>query len=198
MSCLRMHSSNLSEELPFLLKLLEQEMLALRSSSGTGAITIPSKRVVGPSGNVVGVDISGDSLSIAREKTWKESLDIKFIRHDITALQNVVGIEEASFDLITCATAFVLLKKQGLAVKQWAKLLKKGGRVTFDVPTNDSMIRVLVLENCSRAWGPLIYNRTRLESAENVRKLLTDADLDPKESFLTDNYRKVDYPDSEK
>jgi hypothetical protein len=62
-----------------------------------------------------------------------------------------------TFDLITCTSAVVLFEKQGLAVKQWAKLqlLKKGGRVAFDVPTSDSMIRVLVLENCSRACGSL-------------------------------------------
>jgi hypothetical protein len=44
----------------------------------------------------------------------------------------------------------------------------------------------------------LIYDRTRLESVENVRKLVTDADLGPKESFPKDNYRNVDYLDSEK
>ena len=110
-------------------------------------------------GKVYGIDISGESRSIAKGKAAKEGLDIKFVQHDITTVQNVSEIEEASFDVMTCASAFVLLENQGQTVKRWARLLKKGGRLIFDVPTNDSMIRGLVLEKVAQELEvPLIYN----------------------------------------
>ena len=35
---------------------------------GTGSIAIPAAKIVGPSGKVIGVDISGNSLCIARSR----------------------------------------------------------------------------------------------------------------------------------
>ncbi len=53
------------------------------------------------------------------------------MEHDIG---NLVGLEtrgivEGTIDLITCAAAFVLVENPGAAVKNWAKLLKKGGKL---------------------------------------------------------------------
>jgi ubiquinone/menaquinone biosynthesis C-methylase UbiE len=166
---------------------------------GTGAITVPAKNAVGPSGTIVGVDISGVSLSIARAKAEKLGLDMKFLQHDISSLNSVEGVAEGFFDVITSASALVLLEDPDSAVRQWAKLLKKGGRVIFDVPTGDSMIQGLVLDRVAQKMGvPVVYNRTRFFSAVSVEQLLTDAGLDAGESFMTGNYGKVGELDAEK
>jgi ubiquinone/menaquinone biosynthesis C-methylase UbiE len=139
---------------------------------GTGAIAIPDARAVGPSGKVIGVDISPASLSIARAKVEKDNLNAKFVQHDVSLLQGVEGVEEDTFDIITCRSAFVLLKDSSLAVKSWAKLLKKGGRLIFDVLTNDSMVQGLVLDQVAEELGIMVvYRRMRLNSEEKVRKL---------------------------
>jgi ubiquinone/menaquinone biosynthesis C-methylase UbiE len=166
---------------------------------GTGAISIPAARAVGPSGKVIGVDISSVSLSIARAKAEKDNLSVKFIQHDVSALQGVEGIEEDMFDIITCASAFVLLDDPSLAVKGWAKLLKKGGRLIFDVPTNDTMVKGGVLDQVAQELGIMVvYGRMRLNSEEKVRFLLTDAGLDNTGSFPTENYDEPEEYSAEK
>jgi ubiquinone/menaquinone biosynthesis C-methylase UbiE len=112
---------------------------------GTGGITIPAARAIGASGEIIGVDISGAGLAIARSKAEKENVEVKFIHYDIAALHEVEDIKDEFFDLITCGSAVALLQHPGDAVKGWAKLLKKGGRMIFDVPTWDSMITGYVL-----------------------------------------------------
>jgi hypothetical protein len=73
-------------------------------------------------------------------------------------------------------------------VKSWAKLLKKGGRMIFDVPAGDSMLKGLALERIADPLGVLRrYTRESIDS-EKVRMLLTDAGLDDGECFVSESY----------
>lgn len=156
---------------------------------GTGAVTIPAAKEVGPSGAVIGIDISPTSLDIGREKAMKEGLKITFLEHDIENLEGLekYGIEEGKFDLITCVSAFALVQDPPEAVKGWAKLLKKGGKLIFDVPAGGSLIKNLLLERVAKELNVSVHSH-RLDSAESVRKSLTDAGMDASESFLSDVY----------
>jgi ubiquinone/menaquinone biosynthesis C-methylase UbiE len=161
---------------------------------GTGAITIPCARLAGPSGAVIGVDISPASLEIARGKVENEGLrNVKFIEGDIGDLVSEwaenEGIKEGMFDTITCASAFVLIEDQAGAVKSWTKLLKRGGKVIFDIPTGDSMVRGLALERIAEQLGiRRQYTRERIDSGEKVRALLTGAGLDDDDFFVSESY----------
>lgn len=54
---------------------------------GTGAFATSSARLAGPSGTVIGVDISPASLEVARGKAEKEELgNVKFLEGDIAGL----------------------------------------------------------------------------------------------------------------
>jgi ubiquinone/menaquinone biosynthesis C-methylase UbiE len=161
---------------------------------GTGAIGIACARLAGPSGFVIGVDISPASLKVARGKAEREKLrNVKFVEGDIADLVSEwaekEGIREGMFDVITCASAFVLVEDHPGAVKSWAKLLKTGGRVIFDVPTGDSMIKGLVLERIAEKIGIVRrYTREGIDSEEKVRALLTGAGLDDREFFVSESY----------
>jgi len=177
---------------------LEPGNNVLDLACGTGAIAVPAKQVVGPSKTVIGVDISGASLSIARAQAEKLGLDMKLLQSDISSLDGAEEIAEGFFDVITRASTLVLLEDLDSAVRQWAKLLKKGGRVIFDVPTSDSMIRGLVLDKVAQGLGvPVVYNRTRFFSPGSMEQLPTDAGLDAGESFMTENYGEVTELDAE-
>lgn len=106
----------------------------------TGGISVPAARAVGPSGTVIAVDISPASLKIARSKAEKDNLFITFFEHDIKNLTGLEGIEEGTFDVITCASAMVLLEDPAVCVQTWAKRLKTGGTLIFDTSTNDSLV----------------------------------------------------------
>ncbi|KAF4630592.1 hypothetical protein G7Y89_g7553 [Cudoniella acicularis] len=178
---------------------LEPGQNVLDLACGTGPITIPAKQAVGSSGTVIGIDISGVSLSLAREKAEKLNLDIKFLEHDISNLDGIEGMKEGFFDVIMCAAAFSLLEDPGAAVKNWAKLLKKSGKLILDVPTDDSMIQRNLLSRVAKELdSPIAHDQTRLDTAEKINKLLEDAGLDTGESFVTKNYMEVKPLDPEK
>lgn len=162
---------------------------------GTGAISIGCAQLAGSSGAVIGVDVSTASLDIARGKAETEGLsNTKFVEGDITDLDSEwarkEGIEEGMFDAITCASAFVLLEDSAAAVKSWAKLLKTGGNLIFDVPTADSLIKGLALERVAEKMGLVnrTYTRGLIDSEAKIRALLTEAGLDDGELFVTESY----------
>ncbi|KAE9370514.1 S-adenosyl-L-methionine-dependent methyltransferase [Stipitochalara longipes BDJ] len=161
---------------------------------GTGEISLACACLAGLTGTVIGVDISPASLEVARQKAERERLgNVKFVEGDIADLLSEwaekEGIRKGMFDLITCASAFVLVEDQPGAVKSWAKLLKKGGRLIFDVPTGDSQIKALALERISEKLGIVkAYTREGIDSEEKVRSLLTEAGLDDGEFFISENY----------
>ncbi len=146
---------------------------------------------------MIGVDISPTSLEIARRKAEKEGLNnVKFLEGEISDLEwaENEGVKEGMFDVITCASAFELLEGQAGAVKCWANLLKKGGKIIFDVPTGDSMMKGLVLERMAKQVGvERSYFRGDLDSELKVRALLTGAGLDDSEFFVTDSYEDNDF-----
>ncbi|PMD46360.1 S-adenosyl-L-methionine-dependent methyltransferase [Hyaloscypha variabilis F] len=160
---------------------------------GTGEISLACARLASP-GMVIGVDISPASLEVARQKAQQVGLgNVKFVEGDIADLLSEwaekEGIRQGMFDVITCASAFVLLEDQPGAVKSWAKLLKKGGKVIFDAATGDSQIKALALERVTEKLGIVrTYTREGIDSEEKVRSLLTGAGLDDSEFFVSENY----------
>ena len=161
---------------------------------GTGEISLASARLAGTTSTVIGVDISPASLEVAKQKAKKEGLvNVKFVEGDITDLLSEwaeeEGIRDGMFDIITCASAFVLVEDQPGAVKSWAKLLKKGGRLIFDVPTGDSQIKALALDRIVEKLGVVrLYTREKIDSEEKVRSLLTGAGLDDSDFFVSESY----------
>jgi SAM-dependent methyltransferase len=121
---------------------------------------------------------------------------MKFLEGDIGDLEwaENEGVKEGMFDVITCASAFVVLEDQAGAVNCWAKLLKKGGSLIFDIPTGNSMVKGLALERIASQVGVAkSYIRGGLDSEEKVRALLTDAGLDDSEFFLSESYEDGDF-----
>lgn len=108
---------------------------------GTGLVSILAKKAVGDSGTVTGIDVSDGMMGIAKEKAEKQNLDVNFVHHDITDLEIIKGTKiRDDYDLITCTTALVLLEDPARVIKQWAGLLKVGGRLITDVPTEGKKV----------------------------------------------------------
>lgn len=171
---------------------------------GTGTVTLGLGRLAGPSGDVFGVDVSSASLEIAARKAEREGLNnVKFVGGDVTDVASQwaeeAGIKQEMFDIITCASAFILVENQPAVVNTWAKLLKKGGKLIFDVPTGDSMLKGLALERVSARLG--IFNSHLLrnvDSEEEIKLSLTGAGLDGSGFFISPNYADGETYDVEK
>ncbi|MCJ1377103.1 hypothetical protein MMC17_000194, partial [Xylographa soralifera] len=159
---------------------------------GTGLISIPAKSLVGPSGHVVGIDISGGMLAEARRKAIEAGADITFLQDDVTDLKN----DSIPFqvDVITCASAFILLENDIPTLHQWSSYLKPGGRIILDIPTGSSRLTGQVMRLVAQELGTdIFYGTTRAELADSLRDLFQSAGLRPLHVFPSRVYRTVEY-----
>ena len=147
---------------------LKEGETVLDLACGTGLVTLLAKKQV-RRGRVVGVDISNGMLEVARRKTRQQGLDITYIEHDITDLSGLDLLPEPTqgFDVITCASALVLLKVSLCAVKHWASLLAPNGRLLTDVASERSMVAALILKEVGVEIGQsLRWDASWIESEE--------------------------------
>ncbi|MEU4689371.1 methyltransferase domain-containing protein [Actinoplanes sp. NPDC023714] len=103
-------------------------MRILDAATGTGLAAIAAARATGPTGHVLGVDISVGMLTRARHAVTASGLTtVDLLEADATALPHLPG---GSFDLILCSAGLLYLRVQA-ALREWHRLLKPGGLVGF-------------------------------------------------------------------
>lgn len=154
-----------------------EEVLDL--ACGTGLVTYYASSAVGPTGNVVGVDISTGMLREAEDKKPKHSLqNVSFHKHSITELDTLEAVKDKKFDLIICCSALVLLRDPAQAVKHWTTFLKPGGRLVTDVTHPNNLISGTVFEHVGNRLGcPLPWYRLAFQSGEDLKKVMEAAGL---------------------
>ena len=162
---------------------------------GTGLVTVPAAKAVGSSGTVVGVDITPGMLQQGRSKRMEEDCaKIQWLEHDITSLADVEVIQDVvrrkgGFDIVSCCSALVLLAEPGTAIKHWAGLLKSGGKMIIDVPTEDKTIQHLFTVDLRDAVGiSLPFDRSWVHGVHSLEKLYEDAGLIVERSRRTKSY----------
>lgn len=149
---------------------------------GTGLLTFAAANVVGPSGQVIGVDISDGMLAEATAKLEKEKdkvQNIQFFNHDITSLRFLTVVKAESFHVITCASAFVLLQNPKAALQEWLRYLKPGGRLVVDATHPSNLPSGMAWEKVFLRLGlPPFHSRLWSQSEETFKTLLREAGLD--------------------
>jgi ubiquinone/menaquinone biosynthesis C-methylase UbiE len=95
----------------------------LDAACGTGRYTVDIQR---SGAHVCGVDISEEMLSVARTKLP----DVDFGRADLT---EALPFRADTFDAIVCAQALKHLASLLVPVREFARVLKPGGRLVFSV-----------------------------------------------------------------
>ena len=146
---------------------------------GTGLVSYYASEIVGPSGSVIGVDISSGMLAQAEEKEPSHDLqNVAFYKHSITELDTLDAVKGKQFDLITCCSALVLLPDPAQAVKHWVAFLKPGGRLITDVTHPNNLISGLVFERVGIALGrPLPWYRIPFQKVEDLQIVMEGAGL---------------------
>jgi ubiquinone/menaquinone biosynthesis C-methylase UbiE len=97
---------------------------------GTGLATLDAARSVGPHGQVVGTDLSGQMVDIARRRAVEQELsNVTFQRMDAESLD----LPDATFDVVLCSLGLMYLPDTQGAVQEWLRVLKPGGRVAIAV-----------------------------------------------------------------
>ena len=93
---------------------------------GSGATTIAFARKVGPTGHVLGVDISGPMLARARQNAPPE-LAVDFALADAT----VHAFDPADFDLLASRFGVMFFAEPELSFANMRKALRSSGRLAF-------------------------------------------------------------------
>ena len=148
---------------------------------GTGLVSVPAAKAVGPSRSVTGIDITDAMLSIARSNSESDKnikAPINYINHDVLALDTLVNLRQEGYDIITAASALPLMPSPGEAIKHWSQFLTPGGKLIIDVPTERGHVRSLIFEEVCRDVGSsLPYGRAWIKGKETLEKLFEDAGL---------------------
>jgi len=97
---------------------------------GTGLVAFEAATAVGPSGHVLGVDLSDSMVDAAGRRARDRRLpNCRFSRMDAEALT----LPDASFDVALCALGLMYMPDPEQALREMSRVLRPGGRVSLAV-----------------------------------------------------------------
>lgn len=103
---------------------------ALDVACGTGLVSLRMAEAVGPSGMVVGTDISGQMIEAARRIAAERGFaNVSFERGDAEELP----FADATFDAAGCAFGLMYVPDPEQALREMRRLLRPGGRAVAAV-----------------------------------------------------------------
>jgi ubiquinone/menaquinone biosynthesis C-methylase UbiE len=144
---------------------------------GTGLVSIEAARAVGPSGQVVGIDLSERMVEAAQTRLRDRSLsNCKFSRMDAEAL----ALADASFDVALCSLGLMYMPDPERALREMTRVLRPGGRVALAVwgeRANCGWSALFPIVNAEVASDvcPLFF---RLGQQDGLARLCADAKLE--------------------
>jgi ubiquinone/menaquinone biosynthesis C-methylase UbiE len=167
---------------------------------GTGLVTLGAKREVGATGRVVGIDISDGMLNVARRKADTAGLEVSFENQDISDLtdweiQQGQGPPGGLFDVITCASALILLQDPVVAVRSWkTRLRPTSGRFIMDVQTKDANVVMNIFAAIAPQLGESVpWDARRWHALHALEQVAVDAGLKVEKAFETQPYAVTHY-----
>lgn len=116
-------------------ELLAQAALApgervLDVACGTGLVTLPAARAVGPEGHVLGVDIAERMVQATQRGASAQELpQVSAARMDAEQL----NLPDADFDVALCAFGLMYLPEPEQALRELRRVLRPGGRLGLAV-----------------------------------------------------------------
>lgn len=97
---------------------------------GTGLVTLPAARAVGPGGQVIGVDIADRMVDALRQRAVADALpQVQALRMDAEQL----ALPDGSVDVVLCALGLMYLPDPAQALREARRVLRPGGRAVFAV-----------------------------------------------------------------
>lgn len=94
-------------------------------ATGTGIVAAELARHVGPAGKVIGTDINGEMLRLARHRCAGASSPVEFIESPAHPL----ALPDGSVDVVVCQQGFQFFPDRAAAAEEVFRVLRKRGRV---------------------------------------------------------------------
>lgn len=166
---------------------------ALDIATGKGAVLFPLAEKVGPSGKVIGIDISKQMLVETSIAVQKRDIDwINLFHMDAERLD----FPDNSFDAVFCGFALFFFPSMSKALSEFKRVLKPGGFLAVSTWGNDSKLDNLVNKEIvnlshtrSLAINPL-WNIPALQNALEMAEFKSIKILEETIEFLHDTPEK--------
>ncbi|NOX76343.1 MAG: class I SAM-dependent methyltransferase [Gammaproteobacteria bacterium] len=146
-------------------------------ATGTGALAVALAQAVGPSGRVLGIDLSEGMLDQASKNVKKMALNnVDFLLMDAEQ----PTCEDNYFNAVTCSFGLFFLPDMAGALRQWRRVTRPGGRVMFSSFTERAFRQpgeqfVQDLEAAGLDMSEKTLASARLKDADVCRELMLDA-----------------------
>ena len=148
----------------------------LDAGTGTGFAARGIARRVGPTGHVLGMDISPRMLEQARKVIDDAHLaNVELLEGDVSDLR---GLAAASFDAVVCS-AGLLYMPVVKALREWRRVLKSDAVVAFSTMTAGSPSAGRVFRECAAKFGLDLKDPSEpLGTEERCRHVLEETGFD--------------------
>jgi ubiquinone/menaquinone biosynthesis C-methylase UbiE len=135
-----------------------QTVLDVATGTGQPALTIAEK-IVGPTGRVIGVDLSPEMLEVAKEEAAYQGLtNVVF---QIVKDESLSMFSDDTFDAVVCRNGLMFMPDPVKALKAFSRVLKPGGKASVTV------------------WGSPDKSPVMAEVMKTISKHVTDLKLLP-------------------
>ena len=148
---------------------------------GAGASALPAAEAVGPTGNVIGVDLAKNLLELARAKAIQRNLaNIEFEVGDMLSMRFPV----ASFDAVVCVFGIFFVPDMARAVSELWSRIRPGGKLAvttwgpnFCEPANDTFWCSIknVRPDLYKGFNPW----DRIDNPASLKKILDEGGVAP-------------------
>lgn len=144
---------------------------------GSGLIAFRAAQAVGPTGQILGVDLSAQMVHVAQQRARERGLsNVDFARMDAESLE----LPDASFDVALCALGLMYLPDPERALREIRRVLRPGGRLGLVVWGERSLcgwaaIFPIVDAEVASEVCPLFF---RLGQKDTLARLCADAQFD--------------------
>ena len=141
-------------------------------ATGTGLVAIEAAQLVGPSGQVVGVDISTGLLKVAQRKSYSAGLsNVEFVVADAENLD----FPDNSFDRVLCCSALPLMTNVPADLRLWHRFLKPDGLIGLQVFAETAFVGGVVLKRVAQRYGVSLVFSDLTGTEEKCYTLLREA-----------------------
>jgi SAM-dependent methyltransferase len=160
---------------------------------GAGASALPAAEAVGPTGNVIGVDLAKQLLELAREKAIKQRLrNITFEVGDMLSLR----FPTESFDAVVCVFGIFFVPDMPRAVSELWSRIRPGGKLAmttwgpnFFQPGSDAFWRSIkdVRPDLFKGFNPW----DRINDPDSLTKIFDEAGIAPPKIVAEDRLHPI-------
>ena len=153
---------------------LEPGHRVLDVACGTGVVTRLVAPLVGPAGQVVGVDLNPAMLDVARQKAPAEGANIAWREGDAAALP----CPSAGFDVVVCQQGLQFFPDKAAALREMHRVLEPGGCLALCV------WRSIEHSPCNLAAAQALHRHVGSDSATKIQAPCAFGDADALRSVV--------------